>query len=198
MARKRSSAARAVRHNFVTLVKKPFFPNLFQRPPFGFDKVIVIGNIGVVHIRPKADGLRKVLPHAFIFPNAFLALFDERFKSVLFNLLLAVQPEKLFNFKLNGQSVRVPACLADNLAALHRMVTRNHVLDNARQNMPDVRLSVRRRRTVVKRVAISAGAVFNALFEDFVVAPELSDFLLAFNKVQIGVNLVIHIKTSRL
>ena len=46
--------------------------------------------IGIVHIRPEADGAGEVLPHAFIFPDAFLTVPDEWLQTVLFDLLLAV------------------------------------------------------------------------------------------------------------
>ena len=53
---KRSSAAGAVGNYLKALIKKTLFVNLFKRPPFGLYKIIVIGDIGVFHIRPKADG----------------------------------------------------------------------------------------------------------------------------------------------
>ena len=55
--RKGSTAARAVGNNFEALVKQTFLIYLFESPPFGFDKIVVICDIRIVHIRPETDGL---------------------------------------------------------------------------------------------------------------------------------------------
>ena len=50
-------ASGAVRYNFEPFVQKSSVPDFLQRPPFGFNIIIVIGDIRIVHIRPKAHGL---------------------------------------------------------------------------------------------------------------------------------------------
>ena len=55
MRGQRRAAARAVGDDLEALVKQSLVPDLLQRPPFGFDECIVIGNIRIVHIRPEAD-----------------------------------------------------------------------------------------------------------------------------------------------
>ena len=114
----RGAAPRAVRNDLVPLVQKALFPDLFERPPHRLDILVVVGDVRVVHIRPIADALRHFFPFALVFPNAFLALFDERLDAVLFDVLLAVHAEELFHLQLDGQAVRIPARLSEDVLAL--------------------------------------------------------------------------------
>lgn len=102
----------------------------------------MIGDIRVVHIGPKADRCGEILPHALIFPNRFLTFSNKGSKAVCLDLILSVNADKLFDLELNGKSVCVPACLAQNALALHRLVTRHHILDDTREHVTDVGLSV--------------------------------------------------------
>ena len=90
MGRERGSASGTIGNDLKALIQKAFIPDLLQRPPFGFNKVIMIGYIRIVHICPEAYGTGKVLPHSLIFPNALLAFADKGIQAVLLDLLLAV------------------------------------------------------------------------------------------------------------
>ena len=59
-------------------------------------------------------------------------MLDERFKTVFFDLFLAVKTKFLFNFKFNRKSVSIPTGFTKYLVAFHCTVTRNHILDNTR------------------------------------------------------------------
>ena len=195
---KRGPAARAVGDDLEALVQEPLVPDLLQRPPLGFDEGVVVGDIGIVHIRPEADGLGEILPHPFVLPDRLFALFDERLQTVLLDLLLAVQAEQLLDLDLHGQSVGVPAGLSRDLVALHGAVTRNHVLDDAGQDVADMRLSVGRRRSVVEHIGRTVLAVFDGLFENLLIIPEFLDFLLSPDKVEISRNFLVHVSLSSL
>ena len=52
---KRSSTTRAVRNDLEAFVKKTFFPDLFQCPPLGLDKVIVVCYIRMLHVSPETN-----------------------------------------------------------------------------------------------------------------------------------------------
>ena len=91
--RQRRSAARAIRHNFMAFVEQSFIPDFLERPPYGFDIIIMIRYVRVFHVRPVTYGFGKFFPHAFVFPDAFLTFFHERFNAVSFNLFLAVDAE---------------------------------------------------------------------------------------------------------
>ena len=185
VAGERSTAARAVGYDLEALVEQPLIPDLLERPPLGLYICIVIGDVGIVHIRPEADGLGEILPHALISPYALLALLDEGLQTVLLDLLLAVETQLLLDLQLHGQTVSIPSCLARYLVALHRAVARDHVLDDTRQDMSYMRLAVGRRRTVVEHVGVAALPVLDALLEDMLAVPELLNLFLALHKLQV-------------
>ena len=188
----RGAAARAVRYDFKALVQQALVPDFLQRPPFGFDKVIIVGNIGMLHVRPKADRAGEVLPHALVLPNAFLALIDKRLQAVGFDLILAIQAEQLFHLDLDRQTVRIPTGFAGNHIALHRAVAGNHILNNTGQHMTDMRLAVGCRGTVIKREGRTALAVLHAFFKNVVVLPESKNFFFALRKVHIRRYFLVH------
>ena len=188
----RRAAARAVRDDLVPLVQESLFPDLFQRPPDRFDIVVVIGDVRVLHIRPVADPFGHLFPLALVLPHALLALLDEGLDAVLFDILLAVHAQRLFHFQLDGQAVRIPARLAQDVAALHGLVAGDDVLHDAGEDMPDVRLAVGRRGAVVKGKFLSALALFDALFKDALLFPELDDFFLSADEIHRRVYFFIH------
>ena len=189
---KRGAAARAVGDDLVALIKQALFVDLLQRPPFRLDVIIFIGNIRVVHVRPKAYPVAHLLPFGLVFPNGFLALLDERLHAILLDLLLPVKAKKLFNFKLHRQTMGVPAGFAQHIVSLHGAVAGDDVLDGAGEDVADVRLAVCRRRPVEERIGLGAAAQLHALFKDFVFLPERERFLFAFHEVQRGRYFLIH------
>ena len=192
MAGKRRPAARAVRHNFKALVQKAFFPNLLQRPPFRFNIIVLVGDVRVLHIGPKAHRVREIFPHALIFPNALFAFFNKGLYAVCFNLLFAVQPQQFFHFQLYRQAMGVPPCFARHHIALHSAVTRNHIFDAARLYMADMRLAIGRGRAVIKGVG---GAVFSGIdtfFKDIMFFPELFNGLFARDEIQACGHFFVH------
>ena len=122
----------------------------------------------MLHIGPEADDVGELLPHALVLPDGFSALLDERLHAVLLDLILAVESERLLHLKLHRQAVRVPARFSKDALSFHRLVARQHVLDDARQHMTDVRLAVRRRRPIVEREVLLACALVNRLLRNVV------------------------------
>ena len=192
MAGKRCSAARAVRNYLVSLVEQVFVKNLLEGPPFGFDKIIMIGDVRMIHICPESDDIRELSPHTFILPDGFLALLDEGLYSVLFNCFLAFDTDDLFDLDLYRQSVCVPAGFSRNQFALHGVVSRDHVLDDSGQNVADVRLSVRCRRPVKEHIGRTVFALVDALLENVIFFPEFGGFFLPLNKIQVCFYFLIH------
>ena len=189
----RRTAARAVGHDLEALVEQSAVVDLLQRPPLGLDEGVFIGDIGVLHVRPEADGLREVLPHALVFPHALLAVLDEGFETVRLNLILAVDAEHLLDLQLDRQTVRVPARFTGDVAALHGLIARDHVLDHAGEHVTDMRLAVCRRRTVVEGEGLAAGAVFAAFFKNVIFLPETPHVLFAADEGKIGGYFLIHL-----
>ena len=188
----RRAAARAVRDNLVSLIQQPLLPDFLQAPPFGLDVVILIGDIRMLHVHPVADLIAHDLPVMQVLPDGLLAFLDERLDAVLFNLRLAVQPQRLFDFQLNGQAVGIPACFAQDAVPLHRPVARNQVFNDARFDMADMRAAVGSRRAVEERQPLCAVAEMERTANDVLVFPQLGDFFLARREVQILGNLVVH------
>ena len=116
----------------MSLIEQPLFVDLFERPPFGLDIIVVIGDVRVIHIDPVSDAVRHLLPFALVFPNRLLALTDKRLDTVLLDILLSVHAQRLFHFKLDGQPVRIPTGFPQYMPALHGLIARDNVLHDAR------------------------------------------------------------------
>ena len=192
----RRAAARAVRDDLVPLVEQAFLPDLLERPPFRLDEIILVGDVGMLHVRPETDDIGELLPHALVLPDRLAALLDKRLDAVRLDLLLAVDADGLLDLELDGQAVRIPARLPQNLLALHRGETRQHILDDARQHMADMRLAVRRRRAVVERERIAALALVDGLLRDVMLLPEFQDFLFPIHEIEVRVDFLIQTNSS--
>ena len=90
LRRKRSTTSGTIGNNLESFIKKLLLPDFLQCPPLRLNIIILISNIGVLHISPKTNGIGEILPHALIFPYGFLTLLNERLHTILFDLLLAV------------------------------------------------------------------------------------------------------------
>ena len=191
-AGERCAAAGTVGNYLESLIEQTLVPYLAERPPFGFDIFICICDIGMLHISPEADYAGEILPHALVFPYALAAFLYERLDAVFFYLILAVQPEQLFHFKLNGKPVCIPACLAENFLALHCLIAGNHIFDYAREHMTYMRLSVCRRGSVIECIIRTALACFDTLFEYLIVTPELLDLFFSFHEIEIRGHFFVH------
>ena len=192
MGRKRGSAARAVRNNLKSLIKQSLIPDLLQRPPFGFDEVIMIGYVRIIHVRPETNGTGEILPHPLVFPYTFLALPDKGIKSVLFDLFLAVKSQFLLHFQFNGKSMGIPACFSGNHVAFHGTVSWDHILDHSGKHVSDMRLAVCRGRAVIEGIGRAFLSVFHTLFENVIIFPKFFNFFFAIHEIEIGVYFLVH------
>ena len=192
MRAERGAAARAVGHYLVALVEQALFVHLLERPPHGLDVLVVIGYVGVLHVRPVAYAVAHLLPLVQVLPHGFLALLDEGLYAVALYLLFAVQAELLFYLQLHRQAVGIPAGLAQHLVALHGAIARYHVLHHAGEYVPDVGLAVGRGRAVIEREYVAALALVYRALEHVALFPELRHFLFALHEVQICGDLLKH------
>ena len=147
----------------------------------------------MVHIRPEADLIGKVLPHALVLPDVLLAKVNEGGHAVALNLLLPVDADLLFDLQLHREAVGIPAGLSRNHPSLHRMVARNHILKGTGLHMSDVGLSVRRGRSVIEDIGGIPLVFRDGLFENPLGPPELLDLFLPLHKVHVGINFFKHI-----
>ena len=192
VAGKRGAAAGAVGHDLEALVEQALFPDLLQAPPFGLDIVVLIGDVGVLHIRPEGHAVGHFLPLVLVLPHALFALGDEGLDAVGLDLRLAVQAQQLFHLQLHRQAVGVPAGLAQYVLALHALEARNQVLDGARLNVADVRAAVGRGRAVEEGETLRAVAVMEAFFHDAFALPEVQHFLFALDEVHVRGYFAVH------
>ena len=175
MAADRGAAARAVRHDLVALVQQALVPDLPQDPPHRLDVVVGEGVVRVVHVDPEADALGEALPLLEVGGDALAAQLVELGDAVGLDLPLAVDAEAALDLELHRQAVRVPAGLARHAVAAHRLVAREEVLEDARDDVVRAGLAVGRRRPLVEDVEGRVLAALEALLEDAVVLPELED-----------------------
>ena len=187
------TAAGAVGGNLMTQVEHALVINGLQAPPFTLDIVIMVGNIGVLHIHPVAYLIAHLFPLMEVLPHALLALADEGLNAVLLNLGLAVQTQQLFHFQLHRQAVSIPAGLSGDALALHGPEPGEQILNDPGFNVTDVRLAVGRR-GAVKEGEVLAAAVpqLEGLADNVLILPLLGNFMLPLHKAYIGRYLVVH------
>src|SRR5262249_42791103 len=113
------------------------------------------------------------------------ALSHELLDAELFDLLLGVDAELFAHLALDGQAVRIPAGLPLDQMPRHRAVAREDVLDRARQAMPRMRQSIRRRRSLIKHKSRRPRAELQRLTKNVMLLPELEDPLLGGRKIEV-------------
>ena len=186
------AAAGAIGDNLKALVQKALVPNLLEGPPLALDEVVVIGDVGVLHVGPEAHVLGEILPQALVLPHALLALLDEGGNAIGLDLLLAVDVQQLFHFQLHGQAVGIPAGLAGDHLPFHGVEPGEQVLKGPGLQVADVGLAVGGGGAVVEDIGVVALALLHALFEDVVFFPEFFRFLLPLHKIQVGGDFLVH------
>ena len=111
-----------VRHNLVSLIQQPLFPELFEGPPDAFYKIVRHGHVGVVEIDPKTDTFGHFPPGLLILHDRLAAHLIERLYTVFFYLELAGKAKFLLNLNLHRESVAVPAGLPSDEVPLHGLI----------------------------------------------------------------------------
>ena len=175
VAADRRAAARAVRHDLVALVEQALVPDLPQQPPDRLDVLVGERVVGVAEVDPEADALGEALPLLQVRGDALAAELVELGDAVVLDLLLAVDAEAALDLELDRQAVRVPAGLARHAVAAHRLVAREEVLEDARDDVVRAGAAVGRGRALVEHVHGGVVAPFEALLEDAVLFPERED-----------------------
>ena len=164
----------------VTFVQQLLFVKLTQQVPYGFDVLVVVRGIRIIHIDPVAHRFGELFPHAGVFHYILAAgsveLLNGNFCSDIFlgDTLCA------FNGQLNGQTVGVPACFALHKVTLLGFVAAENVFDGSGHHMMDTRNPVGRRGPFIKDKGRLAFACFNRFFEDALLFPERINLLVDF------------------
>jgi hypothetical protein len=174
----RGAAAWAVGHDLVALVEQSLVVDLAQRPPHRLDVRRVERAVGIVEVDPEADALRQRVPVLEVLEDRLAAALVELGDPEFLDLLLVLDAELLLDGDLDRQAVRVPAALALDLVAAHRLVARVDVLEDAREDVVDARLAVGRRRALPEDPRLGALPAANRLVEHVAFAPAREDLLL--------------------
>ena len=175
MAADRGAAARAIRHDLVALVEQVLVPDLPQQPPDRLDVLVGERVVGVVQVDPEADALGEALPLLEVGGDALPAQLVELGDAVGLDLPFAVDAEAPLHLELHRQAVGVPAGLARHAVAAHRLVAREEVLEDARDDVVRARPAVGRGRPLVEDEDGGVVTALEALLEDAVFLPELED-----------------------
>src|SRR5271155_3534722 len=91
----------------------------------------------------------------------------------------------LFDLNLDRQPVRVPPGFARNAPPAHRLVEREKVFDDAREDVPVVGQAGRSPRPLEEEEPPLRRGLREALFEDLFSLPEAKDLSLFFGKVEL-------------
>ena len=184
VAAERCGAARAVGRDPEALVDQALVPHLLERPPDRLDVARVVGPVGVVVVEPEGHPLAERAPVCDVAVDRLTAPLVEGGDAIRLDLLLAGDLELLLDLQLHRQPVHVPARLAFDVAALHRLVAPEDVLEGAGQDVVRARVAVGRRRAFVKDEAGSALADPQRFLERVVLLPEAHD--LALQRGEVG------------
>ena len=126
---------------------------------------------------PETEPFGQPLPLFHVAPDTLLALVNERFDAVRFDLLFGMDSQFLADFNLHGQTVRIPARFPLAQVAAHRAVAGKDVLDRPREAMARMRHAIGRRRTLEKDEPRRPLAPFERLFVNPSRLPKPEDFL---------------------
>ncbi len=174
--------------DLVTLVEQTLLEEIAERPPHALDVRAMIRDVRLIEVGPEGDPVGQRLPLSRVAEDGLDALLHEGLDAVLLDGRLAVEPELLLDLDLDGQPVRVPTGLARHRPAAHRLVTREEVLDRARQHVTVVRKAVGRGRPLVEYEGSVRRRLRERLLEDPALLPEAQDLVLFRRKVELGGN----------
>ena len=115
----------------VALIEKALLVDLAEQIPEGLDIAIVVGDIGVLHVHPVPHEASELLPLVgvlhYMLATSRIILFDADYLADIFlrDTKGHLDPE------LYRQTMSVPAGLAVDTEALHRLVPTEDILDRA-------------------------------------------------------------------
>src|SRR5712692_924301 len=198
VARQRSGTARAVRRNPKALVDQVLLPHLAQRPPHGLDVVGGQRPVRVVIVLPERHALAEGDPVLDVLVHALPAELVEALDTdLVFDLELARDVELLLDLDLDRQPMAVPAGLALDVEALHRLVAAEEVFEGAGEDMVRGWLAVRGRRTFVEDKARPVLAQLEGFLEGPLRLPPLHQLDLQLREADLRIDFLEHSHSTR-
>ena len=126
----------------VALVEQVLVVELLEQPPQALDVLVVVGDVGVLHVHPIAHLVRKVGPLGGVHHHVLAATAVVVLNGNLGTDVFLGDAQFLLYTEFHGQSVGIPTGLALHLETLHGLETAEGVLQRACQDMVDTRMSV--------------------------------------------------------
>ena len=166
------AAARAVRRDAVVLDQQPLVVDLLQRPPHRLHVLGRHGPVGVFEVDPVAHPFGQRGPLVDVTGHRGAAAVVELLDAVRLDVGLAGEAELLLHRQLDGQAVAVPAGLAVDVEALHRLEAGEDVLERARLDVGRAGHAVGGGRAFVERPARRAVGLGQGRLEGLVLLPE--------------------------
>ena len=173
--------------NGVALIEQALVVELLEQIPQGFDIAILIGDIGVVHVDPIAHLVREFFPLVGVFHHLLAAGgIVVVYANLLANILLG-DTERFFHAELHGQSMSIPASLAQHLVALHGLEAAHDVLEGACHHMVNAGHTVGRRRSLIKHKGGSTFALLDAACKHVLRVPLFQDVFIHVREVEFAI-----------
>ena len=176
----------------MALIQQALLVDGLEGPPLGLDVVIMVGDVGVLHVDPVTHLVGHFLPVVQVLPDRLLALADEGLDAILFDLRLAVQAEDLLDLQLNGQTMGIPAGLTQDVLSLHGVEAGEEILDDAGLDVADVGLAVGRGRAIVEGEGLAVLAVTKGTADHVVLLPQRGDLFLTRGEIHVGCYFLVH------
>ena len=176
--------ARRIPVNLVALVKQALFVELLEQPPDRLDVFVGEGDVGRVQIRPEPDASGQLVPLRLVAQNRLATggvVFGD---AVVLDILTRGKTEFLFYLDLDRQAVGVPARLAIDPIAAHRLVATEGVLDRAPEHMVNTRPTVGRGRAFIKGEGRAIGTRGGAGLENVLLIPPAADIAVQCRQIQ--------------
>ncbi len=159
------AAARAVRRDAVVLDQQAAGVDVLQRPPHRLHVAGVHGAVGVLGVDPVPHPLGHLLEGVDVPQHRRAALGVELRDAVRLDVILAGEAELLLDRELHGEAVAVPARLALDVVAAHRLEAGEDVLEDPGLDVVGAGHPVRGGRALVERPARTVGGEVERLLE---------------------------------
>ncbi len=184
----RRPATGAEGNDLVAQVEQVLLPQALEGPPDALDVVVGHRHVGVVQIHPEGNPFGHAPPGAFIGHHRLPALPVEGLDPVGLDRLLAREAQAFLHLDLHRQTVTIPARLAADPEASHRLVAREQVLVGSGLDMVDSRIAVGGGRALVEDELRGSLTGLQRLLEHTLFQPGLQDLLLDLGEGGAGVD----------
>ena len=206
VVRKRSLATPAVSQNLEALVDQPLVVKLLECPEHTLGVILVQSFVVVIEVNPASLAGDVGAPIFGVLKYRRLAGVVELLNAKLFDFQTARNTKLTLGLYFGRKTVSIPTETALDAVTLHGLVARNHVFGVTGKQMPIVRKTVGKRRTVVENEFVVARALIDRRLKGVVLLPKSQDFLLYRGETRRRINpgrgrvlaLWIHVRLSDL